>query len=528
MSKTKLRCNTCGKWFQSANAKEQTCPDCMQKARKEKQAAKNAPPTAKQAGPGSGPGAAGTNFQARPAPPPKPKPAPSEGNPRRWFDNINDIKVGQPDEPTRPKIPSYPAPRPDRGTPEREGPREPGSSGNYREGSREQGGYGNYRDREGPNREQGNHGNYRDREGQNRGQGGQGSYRGSGNYREGDRDRRGSGVYHVSGSIGAPGTLSPRPRQPMEGGYPRGPRPGSGGERPGPGGEKPFRPKKPKSSAPKAPPQPRPKKEKKAPPAPFVPNEEQIKQVETRYLELAVPTEYDGIRTQISKELEIPKKAVKQIIKDLRNREEIPSWWDIQTYKGPNEELEKIKEVYLPMLPLPPVGVHKQIAEQLSLKPVDVYQAIKKIRLDMNLPQYNDPALHGIELKPRRKKEAEAPTQEGEQAAEVSTAAAEAEESIQPATAETQAAVDAPATVEALAVVEAPSATEEPGTPANAEEATAPKDEAETVVTQAEVTENAAADTTSEAAVPATEPTAQEDKPSEAVAATTTESGTPE
>ena len=72
MSKTKLRCNTCGKWFQSANAKEQTCPDCLQKARKEKQAAKNAPPTAMPAGQGTGPG----SSQARPVPPPpKPKPA---------------------------------------------------------------------------------------------------------------------------------------------------------------------------------------------------------------------------------------------------------------------------------------------------------------------------------------------------------------------------------------------------------------------------------------------------------------------
>ena len=62
------------------------------------------------------------------------------------------------------------------------------------------------------------------------------------------------------------------------------------------------------------------------------------------------------------------------------------------------------------------MGVHKQIAETLSLKPVDVYQAIKKIRQEMNLPQFNDPALHGIELKPRGKKVAETATQEGEQA----------------------------------------------------------------------------------------------------------------
>src|SRR5258707_12199870 len=40
MSKIKMRCTTCGKWVQSANAKEETCPDCVQKARKEKLTAK--------------------------------------------------------------------------------------------------------------------------------------------------------------------------------------------------------------------------------------------------------------------------------------------------------------------------------------------------------------------------------------------------------------------------------------------------------------------------------------------------------
>ncbi len=142
---------------------------------------------------------------------------------------------------------------------------------------------------------------------------------------------------------------------------------------------------------------PKPKREKTPPPQPFVPTEEQVKQVEERYLELAAPTEFDGIRTQIAKELSIPKKAVKKIVKELRARQSIPSWWELQTYKGSSEELEKIKAAYLPLLPVPPVGVHKKIGEELSLKPGVVYQAIKAIRLEMNLPQYNDPVLHGIE-----------------------------------------------------------------------------------------------------------------------------------
>jgi hypothetical protein len=53
--------------------------------------------------------------------------------------------------------------------------------------------------------------------------------------------------------------------------------------------------------------------------------------------------------------------------------------------------------LYVPYLPLPPIGVHKTIAEGLSLNPGEIYQAIKAIRLEMNLPQYNDPSLHGLE-----------------------------------------------------------------------------------------------------------------------------------
>ncbi len=129
-----------------------------------------------------------------------------------------------------------------------------------------------------------------------------------------------------------------------------------------------------------------------------MPTPEQIKQVEERYLELAQPIEFDGIRTQIANELHIPKKAVKQIVKNLRTQSHIPSWWELQTYKGSTEELEKIKAVYEPYLPLPPIGVHKVIAEQLSIKSGVIYQAIKSIRQELGLPQYNDPVLHEDEL----------------------------------------------------------------------------------------------------------------------------------
>jgi hypothetical protein len=211
----------------------------------------------------------------------------------------------------------------------------------------------------------------------------------------------------------------------MVGGYGRGPRPGTGGEprpeRYQPGGNKGGKPTK--AKVPKPPTPPKPKREKIPPPAPFVPTPEQITQVETRYLELAVPAEFDGIRTQIAQEIGISKKAVKKIVKDLRERQSIPSWWDLQTYKGTTEELEKIRTLYLPSLPLPSIGVHKTIAEELSLNPGDVYQAIKAIRLEMNLPQYNDPSLHGLEPITGVKKRPATPEQEQKEPQEEKTEA---------------------------------------------------------------------------------------------------------
>ena len=375
MSKIKMRCITCGKWFQSANAKEVTCPECMQKARKEKMASKSG-----QATPDKTTGTA-TPPRAVP-PPPKPKPA-SSGS--RWFDSISGIKVSEPEPPpARPKIPSSPVPRDNR-------PESPTGPGGYRD-----------RDFRGP-------GGYRE--------GGQRD-RGPGGYREGER--YGSGGFRDRGP-GAAGTLGQRPRQPMEGGPRPGPRPGGPGEqrgeRPFGGGQRGGRPggKPARAKASKPPTPPKPKREKIPPPAPFKPTDEQIKQVEERYLELATPAEYDGIRTQIAHELGIPKKAVKKIVKELRDRQGIPSWWELQTYKGDAEELEKIRALYLPHLPIPDIGVHKTIADELGIKPGEAYQAIKLIRQEMGLPQYNDPVLHGIELKASKKKEAssqEPPAQE--------------------------------------------------------------------------------------------------------------------
>jgi hypothetical protein len=377
MSKTKMRCITCGKWFQSANAKEVTCPDCTQKARKEKMATKNAPPTA-------GKPIGATDQGRRPAVPPPPKPKSTQSGTAHWLDTLQDVKVAEPDQPPpRPKQSAPPASRDDRSGPG--GFRPPAGPTAYREGS--------YRE---------------DRE---RSTGESGS-RGPGGYRE----ERGPGGYRVGGGSGLPSsTVGPRPRQPMEGGFGRGPRPDKPyptGPREG-GNQKPRGKGKPGPRKPPAP--PKPKREKIPPPEPFTPTPEQVTQVEERYLELSTPIEFDGIRTRIAHELGIPKKAVKKIVKELRDRQDIPSWWELQTYKGDPEEMERIKNIYLPLLPVPPVGVHKQIADQLDIKAGVIYQAIKAIRLEMNLPQYNDPTLHGPDfvLHPKKKRgQAEQPAEE--------------------------------------------------------------------------------------------------------------------
>jgi hypothetical protein len=298
-------------------------------------AAKNTPSTAQRT---ASAGVQSSANHIRNIPPP-PKAKQAQGGTSHWLDTIEDVRVARPDQPAHPKPPA-PPPSPEK--------------------------------------------------------------RGASDTRTGNSGTEGHTTNAYRGPAGprtpAPtGYSGPRPRQPSEPGISRGSRPEKPNRWSKDGTKEPGRPKgKGKTPRPAAP--PRPPKEKTPPPQPFVPTDEQVAQVEARYLELAQPSEFDGIRTQISKELNIPKKAVKKIIATLRNQQHIPSWWEIQSYKGSPEELERIKAVYLPMLPIPDVGVHKLIAEQLALKSTDVYQAIKSIRLEMNLPQYNDPSAHEDEL----------------------------------------------------------------------------------------------------------------------------------
>lgn len=139
---------------------------------------------------------------------------------------------------------------------------------------------------------------------------------------------------------------------------------------------------------------PRPKKE----PAPVIILTDELRErIETRYRELAQPVEFDGIRTRIAADLAVPKALVKKAVLDLRQRDQTPSWWELQGYHGGDEELARIRAAYMPHLPVPLVGIHKQIAADLGLDAGAVYQAIRRIRAEMRLPQFNPPESHAAE-----------------------------------------------------------------------------------------------------------------------------------
>jgi transposase len=129
-------------------------------------------------------------------------------------------------------------------------------------------------------------------------------------------------------------------------------------------------------------------------PAPFLLTDELRQRIEARYLELANPVEFDGIRTRIAAELGVPKPSVRAVVHEVRRRRGMPSWWEAQGFSGSSADLERIKVAYTPYLPQPPVGVHREIAASLGLEPRTVYRGIRKIRTQMGLPQYNAPEEH--------------------------------------------------------------------------------------------------------------------------------------
>jgi hypothetical protein len=123
--------------------------------------------------------------------------------------------------------------------------------------------------------------------------------------------------------------------------------------------------------------------------ASFMLTDELRQRIETRYLELATPVEFDGIRTQIAAELGAPKPLVRMVVREARRRHGMLSWWEAQGFSGSSADLERIKAAYTPYLPLPPVGIHREIAGSLGLEARTVYRGIRKIRAQMGLPQYN-------------------------------------------------------------------------------------------------------------------------------------------
>lgn len=174
----------------------------------------------------------------------------------------------------------------------------------------------------------------------------------------------------------------PYPQQPPHGAYYG----GRGAQGRPPSQQRPGQPRPPAPS--------RPKRE----PAPVISLTPELRErIETRYRELADPVEFDGIRTRIATELAVPKSLVKKAVLELRQRDQMPSWWELQGFHGSDEELGRIRAAYAPHLPLPAVGIHKQIAADLGLDAGGVYQAIRRIRAEMHLPQFNPPDAHATE-----------------------------------------------------------------------------------------------------------------------------------
>jgi hypothetical protein len=326
MSKIKIRCSRCGKSFKSINAKQLICPECEEKARRER--------AAKLKGPQLPAGA--PTLAPRPTAPPRPvvhSPTPAQPK-HHWLDQQTDIKIATPESPELARPPRLDAserharPAQVRAIKAAHPANkvhsiQPAASGEA--------------------------------------------------VKESHSPQTGSGM--------APG----KPADHTASGRPQGKK--TEGVQPAKDGRRDSLPIKPK-------------REPRQPTPPFVPTPEQVTLIEQRYLELAQPGEFDGIRTQISKELNIPKSAVKKVVYALRSRQEIPSWWDRQVYHGSSEDLERIRSAYIPFLPLPPVGIHKQIATLLNLQPGTVYQAIKTIRIEMDLPQFNPPENHGLPSTP--------------------------------------------------------------------------------------------------------------------------------
>lgn len=155
---------------------------------------------------------------------------------------------------------------------------------------------------------------------------------------------------------------------------------------PQPHADRPRRPGRPETVAA---PLPAPKQPPRPPEPPFSPTPEQVAAIEQRYLELAQPHEYDGIRHTIAAEMGIPLRVVREVVHSLRQRKRLRISRPPFDHTFTDEELARVRERYLPALPLPPIGIHKQIAAELGMTHTRAFHAIALIRQELGLPQYN-------------------------------------------------------------------------------------------------------------------------------------------
>ena len=136
-------------------------------------------------------------------------------------------------------------------------------------------------------------------------------------------------------------------------------------------------------------PAPPPRQPQRPPEPSFIPTPEQVAAIEQRYRELAQPHEYDGIRHTIAAEMGIPLRVVREVVSKLRQREQLSVSRPPADRAFTEEELARVRERYLPALPLPPIGIHKQIAAELGMTHTRAFYAIALIRQELGLPQYN-------------------------------------------------------------------------------------------------------------------------------------------
>lgn len=155
-----------------------------------------------------------------------------------------------------------------------------------------------------------------------------------------------------------------------------------------------------------------------APRLPATPTLEQAAAIERRYKELAQPVEFDGIRSRIAEELGVPKSVVKRVVKEYRERLHLPSWWDVSHQPLTPAQVELVRQRYEPLLPLPPIGVHHTLAQELGLSGWAVYQAIGQIRQQLGLTRYNE-----REDAPRRHEQSEKQPQDQSSSATTSVVA---------------------------------------------------------------------------------------------------------